>query len=94
MQIETDAGHSMRFTPKGATESLPDYAAVMGLLVGVVIAWLMVFVVLGPEAHGSHFEHAKVATQADAGLAVTTEFVKRRESFDGKEKQEHAEEKV
>lgn len=40
----------------------------MGFLVGAIIASLMVFVVFGPEAQGSHFEHPKVARLADAGL--------------------------
>ena len=39
---------------------------------------MFVCVLLGPEAHGSHFEQAKVAIQSGAGVARQTELVRER----------------
>lgn len=46
-----------------------------GILIGVVIAWTLFFTLIGPEAHGSHFEEAAVAYQAGAGRENPEEFV-------------------
>ncbi|PWN43084.1 MFS general substrate transporter [Ceraceosorus guamensis] len=48
--------------------TIPDYAKVSAILLGVVCAYLVAVVVLGlPEQHGAHFEEAPVATVAHAG---------------------------
>lgn len=65
-QIEATAGQTLRTkSPDG--KSIPDYAKVQGILIGVVIAWTLVFVLLGPENRGSHFEEARVAYEEGAG---------------------------
>lgn len=72
-QIETDAGNSIQIPdPKKPGKMMPDYATVQGILIGAVIAWLMVFLILGPEADGSHFEHAKAAYEEGAGKETGT----------------------
>ncbi|RXK36287.1 MFS transporter, SHS family, lactate transporter [Tremella mesenterica] len=70
-QIETDAGESLKLTGS----NIPDYATIQGILIGVVIAWMLIFAFLGPEADHSHFEKAKVAFQQGAGAEATTELV-------------------
>ncbi|CAD6584508.1 MAG: hypothetical protein TREMPRED_003853 [Tremellales sp. Tagirdzhanova-0007] len=70
-QIEADAGETLRL--KGT--KTPNYATIQGILIGVVIAWMLVFVTLGPEAQGSHFEQAKVAFQEGAGKVDQSELV-------------------
>jgi SHS family lactate transporter-like MFS transporter len=50
---------------------------------------MMVFVVLGPEADGSHFEQAKVAFQEGSGAAGTAELVDGR--VEGKPHMDHVE---
>lgn len=62
-QIEADAGESLKI--KGT--KTPDYATIQGILIGVVIGFMMVCVILGPEADGSRFEQAKVAFQDGSG---------------------------
>ena len=70
-QIEADAGKTLKLAD-GVTA---DYATIQGILIGVVIAWMLIFAFLGPEAHGSHFEQAKVAIQDGAGRAAAVELV-------------------
>lgn len=72
-QIEADAGDTIKIIVRGKEE--PDYGTIQSILIGVVIAWMMVFTFFGPEAHGSQFEHAAVATEAGAGKAVTADLV-------------------
>lgn len=69
-QIEADAGESIKL-PNGK----PDYAKILGILIGAVIAWMIVCVFLGPEADGAHFEQAHVAFQDGAGEARQKDFV-------------------
>lgn len=48
--------------------TIPDYATVSAILLGVVCAYLLIVVAfLGNEARGAHFEEAAVATQRGAG---------------------------
>ena len=42
----------------------------MAILIGAVIAWMIICILLGPEADGAHFEESKVATQRGAGGEV------------------------
>ncbi|GFZ47800.1 hypothetical protein JCM24511_05547 [Saitozyma sp. JCM 24511] len=84
-QIEADAGASLKLAD-GVT---PDYASIQGILIGAVIAWMMIFIVLGPEADGSHFEQAKVAFQEGSGAAGTAELVDGR--VEGKPHMDHVE---
>lgn len=65
-EIEAKAGENWTIVTK-AGKILPDYAKVQGVLIGAVIVWTLIFVSLGPDAHGSHFEAAKTAAQAGAG---------------------------
>ncbi|KAJ9091715.1 hypothetical protein QFC21_007110 [Naganishia friedmannii] len=67
-QIEAKAGETLRVTVHG--KNLPDYAKVQGILIGVVIVWTLFFVLVGPEAHGAHFEQARVAFETGAGKDV------------------------
>ncbi|KAL7419353.1 hypothetical protein Q5752_006191 [Cryptotrichosporon argae] len=82
-QIEADAGSSLKL----AGTSTPDYASIQGILIGVVIAWMLACVLLGPEADGSHFEQAKVAFQRGGGAVAPDELLGR----DGKPTTEHVE---
>jgi SHS family lactate transporter-like MFS transporter len=50
---------------------------------------LMIF--LGPEAHGSHFEQAKVAFQRGAGAADQRDFVDGERDAEGKPTMDHLE---
>lgn len=72
-QIEADAGQSIKLA-----NGNPDYATIQGILIGAVIAWMMVFIVLGPEAQGSHFENAKVSFQKGAGAAYANDLVENK----------------
>ncbi|KLT42908.1 carboxylic acid transporter [Cutaneotrichosporon oleaginosum] len=75
-QIEADAGHHLRTIVKG--KELPDYATIFGILLGVIIAYLLITTLLGPDADASNFEEAKVATQAGAGNTVAAQRTGRR----------------
>ncbi|KAK0546512.1 hypothetical protein OC846_005234 [Tilletia horrida] len=74
-QIETTGGDNLRIpNPKykpGGTEpmTIPDYAKVSAILLGVVAAYLLIVVAVGPEYRGAEFEKAPVATQHGAGAA-------------------------
>ncbi|KAJ9091933.1 hypothetical protein QFC21_007046 [Naganishia friedmannii] len=82
-QIEAKAGETLRVTVHG--KNLPDYAKVQGILIGVVIIWTLFFVLIGPEAHGAHFEDAKVAFESGAGKDVPEAHL---ETFPGHSEQE------
>jgi len=85
-QIEADAGDSIKL----AGTTTPNYATIQAILIGVVIAWMMIFIVLGPEADGSHFEQAKVAFQDGAGATYAADLVDHPE-LEGKQVHEHVE---
>ncbi|KZV66848.1 MFS general substrate transporter [Peniophora sp. CONT] len=97
-QIEAKGGENLRttVTVKGVTKDVPDYATVQGILIGVVAAFILIVTILGPEAHGSHFEKHKAAFEEGAGRddAVIEGGVERdaadtpreKSSFDEKEK--------
>lgn len=70
-QIVATGGQNIKL--KGT--KTPDYATIQGIFIGCVIAWLIVMSILGPEAHGSHFETAKIAIQTGAGEATTAAMV-------------------
>ena len=72
-QIEADAGGSITTIVKGKV--VANYGTIQSILIGVVIAWMIVFTLLGPEAHGSRFEQAAVATQSGAGAAHIRDLV-------------------
>ncbi|KAF8588586.1 MFS general substrate transporter [Ramaria rubella] len=46
---------------------VPDYAKVQGILIGVVTAFVVIVILLGPENHSSHFEKHRVAFEEGAG---------------------------
>jgi SHS family lactate transporter-like MFS transporter len=77
-QIEADAGETLRTVVNG--KDLPDYATIFGILLGVIIFWIVLWTTLGPDADGSLFEEAKVATQSGAGNTVAGERRLRRHS--------------
>lgn len=72
-QIEAEAGNSLKL--KGT--DIPDYATIQGILIGCVIAWMILCVILSPEAQGAHFENAKVSYQRGAGEAVGRDLVEK-----------------
>ena len=72
-QIEARGGENIKL----AGTNTPDYATVQGILIGCVIAWMMVFIWLGPEAQGAAFEQAKVAIQTGAGKTVGRDLVEK-----------------
>ncbi|KAK4687269.1 MFS transporter, SHS family, lactate transporter, partial [Tremellales sp. Uapishka_1] len=91
-QIEATAGEHLKL--KGT--AIPDYATIQGILIGVVIGWLLIFTLLGPEAHGSHFEQAKVGYQHGGGAVDPTQLVDGRDHRLGndlveKQENEHVE---
>lgn len=73
-QIESDAGKTLKTKLNGVV--IPDYATIMGILLGAVMAWTLFWVVLGPDADGANFEEAKVATQQGAGEAAATDVMR------------------
>ncbi|KAF8511737.1 carboxylic acid transporter [Hysterangium stoloniferum] len=64
-RIEAVGGEHLRTTVNG--EDVPDYAKVQGILIGVVAAFIVTVVLVGPENHGSHFEKHRVAFEKGAG---------------------------
>ena len=42
----------------------------------------MIFIILGPEADGSHFENAKVAFQKGSGAAAAAEFIEGKHTME------------
>ncbi|KAK0521493.1 hypothetical protein OC835_006868 [Tilletia horrida] len=74
-QIETTGGDNLRIpNPKyrpgnGQPETIPDYAKVSAILLGVVAVYLIIVVSFGPEYRGAEFEKAPLATEAGAGAA-------------------------
>lgn len=77
-QIQADAGKVMKTIGIGLKKGhdVPDYATIQGIVTGTVIVWLFIFLFLGPEADGSHFEQAKVAFQEGGGNAEPGDFVR------------------
>ncbi|TXT13154.1 hypothetical protein VHUM_01555 [Vanrija humicola] len=90
-QIEATAGNTLRI----ANPKKPNctYATIQGILIGVVAAWLMLWLFLGPEADGAHFEQAKTAFQEGGGLAESPDFVAPPPGHEGKHAHEHVEDK-
>ncbi|KAF8526756.1 MFS general substrate transporter [Gautieria morchelliformis] len=64
-RIEAVGGENLRTTVGG--KDVPDYAKVQGILIGVVAAFIVIVVILGPENHGSHFEKHRVAFEEGGG---------------------------
>jgi len=64
-QIESTAGDHLKTTVKGVV--VPDYGKIQGILIGVVAAWIIFWIAVGSEYHGSHFENAKPAFHDGAG---------------------------
>lgn len=77
-QIEADAGQTLKLPGT----DIADYATIQGILIGCVIAWMLVFIFLGPEANGAHFEQAKVSFQDGAGKTRATDLVSDRRRFE------------
>lgn len=73
-QIEADAGEVLKLHGT----DIPDYATIMGILLGAVMAWTLFWVILGPDADGAHFEEAKVAIQDGAGEAAAADAMRAR----------------
>ncbi|KDR68317.1 hypothetical protein GALMADRAFT_231483 [Galerina marginata CBS 339.88] len=68
-QIEATGGEHLTKTlfQNGKLVTVPDYATVQGILIGVVAAFVIIVTIIGPENHGSHFEKAKAAFEEGAG---------------------------
>lgn len=68
---------------------VPNYALVQGIFIGIVAAYLLFFVIIGPENHGRHFERSKTAFQAGASKEdVSIDVEKSSLESGGKEKGE------
>ena len=80
-QIEATAGSRWK------KDGHDDYAKIMGVLIGVTIAWLMLCTFAGPEADGVHFEDAAIATESGAGAAALRDVADKQ----AKHKTEHLE---
>jgi len=65
-QIESKGGSERTIILKGVVT--PDYATVQGIFIGVVAAFTLVMILVGPERHGSHFEKHKLAFEKGGGL--------------------------
>ncbi|ORX39588.1 major facilitator superfamily domain-containing protein [Kockovaella imperatae] len=79
-QIEADAGSTFRIIVKG--KSIPDYATIMGLFLGVIIFWIICCILVGPEADGSHFEQARLGFQSGGGATTVRDCMKREEEIE------------
>ncbi|KAA1474767.1 carboxylic acid transporter [Dentipellis sp. KUC8613] len=69
-QIETRGGDNFKTTihkADGTTAIVPDYATVQGILIGVVAAFVVVIVAIGPDNHGAEFEKHKTAFEEGGG---------------------------
>jgi len=90
-QIEATAGERSTTTIQTSTgpKVVPNYALVQGVFIGVVAAYLLFFVIIGPENHGRHFERSKTAFQAGASKEDISADVERSSlESGGKEKGE------
>jgi SHS family lactate transporter-like MFS transporter len=74
-QIEATGGENIKTTipvavsskfPTGR-ETVPNYATVQGILIGVVAAFVLVVTLFGPEKHGSQFEKHRAAFEDGGG---------------------------
>ena len=79
-QIEARGGESLQIPnpvpSKGQADykpTIPDYATVSGILLGVVCAYLIIVTVFGREYRGAEFEKAPVAFIPGAGAADAKE---------------------
>ncbi|KAK7677712.1 hypothetical protein QCA50_019264 [Cerrena zonata] len=72
-QIEATGGRNFRTTIPGREGTVPDYATVQGILIGVVAAFVVLITLIGPENHGAHFERAKTAIEEGGGLGEIEE---------------------
>ena len=72
-QIEARGGENIKLPGT----NIPDYATIQGILIGCVIAWMILCIILGPEAQGAHFESAKVSFQHGAGETVGRDLVEK-----------------
>ena len=71
-QIEARGGESLqipnpKFGQPGAPATIPDYATVSAILLGVVCAYLITVTVFGMEFRGAEFEKAPIAIIEGAG---------------------------
>ncbi|KIJ48845.1 hypothetical protein M422DRAFT_162049, partial [Sphaerobolus stellatus SS14] len=63
-RIEAVGGENLRTIVDG--KNVPNYAKVQGIFIGVVTAFVIIVVFLGPENHASHFEKHRVAFEEEA----------------------------
>jgi len=63
-RIEAVGGDNLRTTVDG--KNVPDYAKVQAILIGVVTAFVLIVILVGPENHSSHFEKHRVAFEEGA----------------------------
>jgi len=68
-QFEAIGGNNWRTTiiKNGVLTNVPNYGAVLGILMGVVAAFVIVITIIGPEHHASHFEMSKTAFEEGGG---------------------------
>jgi len=60
-QIEATGADNLKTHIPGKSESVPDYATVQGILIGVVAAFILFMTIIGPENHSTYFEKHKLA---------------------------------
>jgi len=71
-QIEATAGESWRTISRG--KDVPDYAKIMGLLIGLVAACIILCMLVGKEYRGARFEEAKTANQSGGGRSDPSQY--------------------
>ncbi|KAI0059595.1 carboxylic acid transporter [Artomyces pyxidatus] len=67
-QIEATGGDHLKTTliVDGKPTTVPNYATVQGIFIGIAAVFTLFVIILGPENHGSHFEKHKVAFEEDS----------------------------
>ncbi|BEJ12863.1 hypothetical protein CspHIS471_0300370 [Cutaneotrichosporon sp. HIS471] len=71
----------------------PDYATIQGIFVGVILAFVTICIIFGPEADAAHFELAKVAIQDGAGEAHMSDYIAEEDKHHSKHRVENVERK-
>jgi len=68
-QIEATGANQLRtnIIVNGELKNVADYATVQGIFIGVVVAYVVIVTIFGPEHHSSHFENHKTAFEEGGG---------------------------
>lgn len=99
-QIEATGGDNLQITnPKyhgqeGVLPTIPDYATVSAILLGVVCGYLILVIVFGREYRGVEFENAPLAIERGAGQADGKDLVMGGKDREEEEDIEHVGDQV